>query len=222
MGDQSSTALVSLTSGWKVGPSVRAGDLDKARAVLGSALAAGKSANDLDPAVVSRPIGPSPVPSPASPPTPVVGFTQSALGVTVGNPLAVPAWANGMAQGERLGPFIDQFGNSNFVVTIPLTFSTTFTFSTAANGFAVFPLVGQPEPGDVADARRRQRLVRSTAACRGRAGRKLLRLTDFRRHADIERAGYTPVRRLRRAGGRDADVAGNACAAGARQRHPRR
>ena len=114
--------------------------------MLAAALAAGKSANELDLAVASRPLSPIPVPTPVQPATRVLGFTQSALGLTVGNPLAVPAWANGMAQGEKLGPFIDQLGNSNFVVTIPLTQATTFTFSTAANGFAVFPVVGTPSP----------------------------------------------------------------------------
>lgn len=67
MADHSSAALASLTSGWQVAPSVRAGDLDKARAVLAAALAAGKSAHELDPALASHPLSPIHVPAPTHP-----------------------------------------------------------------------------------------------------------------------------------------------------------
>jgi hypothetical protein len=144
--DHPSEALGLLMSGWRVAPSVRASDLDNARAALAAALAAGKRIDEIDLAAASRPRGPISVPTPAQSASGVLAFTQSALGLTVQNPLSVPVWANGMAEGQRLGPFIDPLGNSNIVVTVPLTESTTFTFSTAANGFATFPVVGAPSP----------------------------------------------------------------------------
>ena len=144
MNGQVTSGLTALTSGWKSAPSVAAGDLDRARAALAASLAAGKTPQDLDDAVASRPVGANPVAAPAQPATGVLGFTQSALGTTVANPLAIPAWANGMARGQSFGPFIDAFGNQNTVTTFQLTQSHTFTYGTAANGFAVFPVTGSP------------------------------------------------------------------------------
>ncbi len=91
-----------------------------------------------------RPASPAPVAAPVQSVSQVLGFTQSALGLTVQNPNGVPSWANGMAQAERLGPFIDTIGIGNVVVTIPITKSRIFTFGTAADGFAVLPVTGAP------------------------------------------------------------------------------
>ncbi|MBD5635575.1 MAG: hypothetical protein IAI49_13950, partial [Candidatus Eremiobacteraeota bacterium] len=93
--------------------------------------------------IVTTPVVGTPV-TPAQPAPQPLGFTQSRLNVTVENPLGVPAWANGMAQGKKLGPFVDETGLKNVVVTIPLTQSKTFTIGTAANGFAVLPVSGAP------------------------------------------------------------------------------
>jgi hypothetical protein len=141
--DQVASVLTALTSGWQPAPSVAAGDLDKARAALAASLAAGKSPQDIDSAVASRPLSATPITAPA-PASGVLAYTQSALGIAVANPFGTPAWANGMAHGQSFGPFIDGLGNSNIVVTLPVTQSRTFTFGTAANGFAVFPVSGSP------------------------------------------------------------------------------
>ena len=144
MNGQVTSGLTALTSGWKPAPSVAAGDIAGARAALAASLAAGKTPQDLDSAIASRPASAVSVQAPAQPASGVLAFTQSALGVTVANPLAIPAWANGMAQGRSFGPFIDAFGNQNNVITFQLTQSQTFTYGTAANGFAVFPVTGSP------------------------------------------------------------------------------
>jgi len=144
MSQSSSAGLATLTSRWKVGPSVPASDLDGARAVLASSLALGKAPSDLDPAVPLRPVVTGTISAPAAPVTPSLGFTQSPLAISVQNPLAVPAWANGVEQGKTYGPLIDQLGLGNIVVTVPVTASKTFSYAGAASGFGVLPVSGAP------------------------------------------------------------------------------
>ncbi len=144
MSEHSDTTLGALTSGWEAASTVPAGDLERARAALAAGLARGKAPAELDLAIALKPArsGEAATATPAAAQAP--GFAQSALAISHDNPLGVPAWANGMEEGERLGPFLDPLGVSNIVITIPLTLSKTFAFGSAAAGFAVLPVTGAP------------------------------------------------------------------------------
>ncbi len=144
MSEHSDTTLGALTSGWEAASTVPAGDLERARAALAAGLTRGKTPAELDLAIALKPArsGAAATATPAAAQAP--GFAQSALATSLDNPLGVPAWANGMEQGERLGPFLDPLGVGNIVITIPLTLSKTFAFGSAAAGFALLPVTGAP------------------------------------------------------------------------------
>jgi hypothetical protein len=144
MSDQVISGLAILTSGWRPGSSATPQDLVSARAALAASLASGRTVAEIDHGVTSRPIGEALPILPPSTAAHAIAYTQSALGITVENPLGVPAWATGMAQGRSFGPFVDPFGNDNVVVTIPVTQSRTITFGSVSAGFAAVPVMGSP------------------------------------------------------------------------------
>jgi hypothetical protein len=137
------TSLQALTAGWQAAANVPAADLETARTALAGSIALGKSAVHLDPTIAQRPAATATV-TVTSGASPTLAFAQSGLGVTVQNPLATPAWANGMQQSKVLGPFIDPVGIGHIIPIIPITTSRTFSYAGAASGFGVFPVTGDP------------------------------------------------------------------------------